>query len=110
MKQRLPRLWLALGALALGAACAGQIPPPTEADALRASAQFPGTTVAALIRGRSLYIEHCSGCHSLFSPRSQPPAVWPKIVHEMAVRSKLDDATAAELARYLVVASTAPDR
>ena len=91
--------------LALAAGCAGQLPPPTEADALRASAQWPGTTVATLARGRSLYIGHCSGCHSLHRPTSQPPGAWPKIVHEMVKRSKLDGAKTDEVIRYLVVAS-----
>jgi mono/diheme cytochrome c family protein len=85
--------------------CAGQIPPPTEADALRASARYPGTTLADLTHGRELYIEHCSHCHSLHRPTEQPPSAWPKIVREMTKRAKLDEASAGELIRYLVVVS-----
>jgi mono/diheme cytochrome c family protein len=98
---------LAIGLL-LFAGCAGQIPPPTEADALRASARFPGTTVADLAHGRTLYIQHCSGCHALFRPQDKPPEVWPKILKEMTPRSRLTEAKIAEISRYLIVASTAP--
>ena len=95
-----------LGTLVAGG-CAG-LPPPNEADALRASVQFPGTTVAALVRGRQLYIDHCSGCHTLVRPQAKPPQAWPKVVREMTERSKLSEATAAEITRYLMVASSAP--
>jgi mono/diheme cytochrome c family protein len=94
--------------LAFVLGCAGQIPPPTDADALRASARYPGTTVADLAHGRELYIEHCSHCHSLHRPTEQPASAWPKIVREMTKRAKLDGASTEELIRYLVVASEAP--
>jgi hypothetical protein len=92
--------------LALG--CAGQLPPPTEADALRASARFPGTTLAHLTHGRKMYIERCSGCHALPQPHQKSPDDWPKLVDEMKERSRMSDGTAAEISRYLVVASAAP--
>src|SRR5438552_19042356 len=71
--------------------CAGQLPPPDAGDALRASAQWPGTTVAALDRGRTEYADHCSACHAPYPPATHAPDAWPKIVREMAVRSKLDE-------------------
>jgi hypothetical protein len=92
----------------LAGACAGQLPPPSEADALRASARYPGTTVADLARGRTLYVEHCSGCHALVRPAIKQPDDWPKLVAEMTDRAKLDERTAQEILRYLVVASGAP--
>jgi mono/diheme cytochrome c family protein len=95
-------------ALALLGACAGQLPPPTEADALRARAQFPGTTVEELTRGRKLYVAHCSGCHALVPPHDKAPDQWPKLLEEMKARAKLKEDTAAEILRYLVVASGAP--
>src|SRR2546430_954560 len=61
---------LALSSLFAGglAGCASQLPPPNDADALRASAQWPGTTVAALARGRTAYADHCSACHAPYPP------------------------------------------
>jgi hypothetical protein len=100
---------LALSSLLLATGgCASRLPPPTEADALRASVRWPGTTVATLARGRSLYIDHCSSCHALHRPTELPPSAWPRIVQEMEQRSKLDADTAATLIRYLVVAAGAP--
>jgi mono/diheme cytochrome c family protein len=88
--------------------CAARIPPPTDADVLRASARFPGTTLESLARGRNLYFDHCSSCHSLQRPTSQPAAAWPKFVREMTERAKLDEPQAEALIRYLVVASEGP--
>lgn len=101
---RPPLLLLLLAALG----CAGQLPPPTEADALRASARYPGTTVADLTEGRRLYVERCSGCHALVRPQAKGPDEWPKLVAEMTERAKLPEATAQQIVRYLVVASGAP--
>jgi hypothetical protein len=97
---------IALGALLAG--CAGQLPPPTEADALRAATQFPGTTVGDLSRGRKLYVERCSACHALVRPEQKSPQEWPKLVQEMDERAKLGAQVSAEITRYLVVASAAP--
>jgi hypothetical protein len=90
------------------AGCAGQLPPPTEADALRASSRYPGITVQDLSRGRRMYVEHCSGCHALVRPQIKGPDEWPKLVAEMTERAKLNESTAQEILRYLVVASGAP--
>jgi len=95
-----------LSLLAVG--CAGQLPPPTEADVLRASTRYPGVTVADLTRGRKLYVQHCSGCHALVRPQTKAPDEWPKLVAEMTERAKLDQPTVQEIVRYLVVASGAP--
>jgi hypothetical protein len=98
----------AISLTALLAGCAGKLPAPTEADALRASAQFPGTTVADLGRGRNLYVERCASCHALVKPQQKSPAEWPKFVKEMDDRAKLGPNVSAEILRYLVVASAAP--
>jgi mono/diheme cytochrome c family protein len=90
------------------AGCAAQLPPPTEADALRGSALYPGLTLGDLAQGRQRYVQHCSGCHALVRPEQKSAAEWPKMVVEMKERAKLSDAETAEIARYLVVASSAP--
>ncbi len=106
--RRVRRLVACVALVAAAAGCAARLPPPTEADALRASVRWPGTTVAELARGRSLYIDHCSGCHALHRPTELPPSAWPRIVGEMEERSRLDPVTAAAMIRYLVVAAGAP--
>jgi hypothetical protein len=99
---------LAAFSLLLAVGCAGQLPPPTEADALRASARYPGTTVTDLAHGRRMYVERCSGCHALVRPHTKGPDEWPKFVAEMTERAKLDPGAAQEIVRYLVVTSGAP--
>jgi cytochrome c5 len=94
-------LLLALAASGLGA-CATTIPAPSEADATRASLQWPGTTVAALARGRSTYLDRCTSCHSAHRPDTQPAHAWPRIVEEMATRCKMDQGSTEDVIRYLV--------
>jgi hypothetical protein len=91
--------------LLLAGGCASRLPPPTDADVLRASARWPETTLASLSRGRSLYIDHCSGCHALHLPTERPPSAWPAIVTEMQERSRLDAEKSTVLVRYLVTAA-----
>jgi hypothetical protein len=101
------RSWLlpavAVAVATLASACAGtQLPAPTAADALRASRDWPGTTLASLSEGRTAYLEHCASCHAPFAPSAKRAEQWPGLVNEMAVRSKLDRAQADAVIRYLV--------
>jgi mono/diheme cytochrome c family protein len=63
--------------------CVATLPHPTDADALRVSNTFPGTTQPRLEHGRSLYVERCAGCHELREPASEAPLAWPRLVAEM---------------------------
>ena len=93
-------------AFLLVAACARiQMPTATPQDAQRASAQWPGTTVSQLNEGRSLYIARCSSCHQPVQPEALDPDEWPEQIDEMKARSKLDDAQATLIERYLVTLS-----
>jgi len=71
------------------AACAPNIPRPTELDVDRAVGQRPGTTLAELDRGRTLYVGRCGGCHSLYAPTTYAPVVWREKVSEMRQKAKL---------------------
>lgn len=94
------------GALALLlAACVGQVPEPTDAHVAAASARWPGTTRALLARGRTLYVNRCSGCHSLVLPQAQTPEAWPHAVEEMSERAALSPEETEEVIRYLVAVS-----
>lgn len=70
-------------AVSLLAACAAELPHATEADASRVNNKFPGTNLAKLETGRSLYVERCAGCHQLRQPSSETPLAWPTLVAEM---------------------------
>jgi len=101
-----------LATLAVAAAfagCVGQVPDPTDAHVAAAAAQWPGTTRATLAQGRRLYVDRCSGCHSLVLPSAQPPGSWPSAVDEMADRARLSPREATAVIRYLVAVAEVGD-
>jgi mono/diheme cytochrome c family protein len=102
------RLWLGLPLAVALAGCAGRLAMPTEADAVRAAAHWPGTTVNELTRGRALYVSRCASCHSLYQPREFPPQKWGSFVGEMAERAKLSPLEVNQLVHYLMTAAEAP--
>jgi nitrate/TMAO reductase-like tetraheme cytochrome c subunit len=54
------------------------------ADATRVSVDL-----AALERGRELYVQRCGNCHQPYQPSEYKPTDWPHHVDEMAERAKL---------------------
>jgi len=63
--------------LALGAAgCAGAPPPPVLVAG-------PGQSLEQLSAGRSLFTNHCQGCHALPEPGQLAPGSWPAEVAGM---------------------------
>jgi len=87
--------------------CAGTVPQPSPRHAEAAAKQWPGTTLQDLVRGRELYVSHCSSCHSLYSPTEYPAEHWRKIVPEMKVRAKIGEDEVLNIARYLITMSEA---
>ena len=63
--------------------CAAALPHATEADAVRVSGTYPGTTRPELEQGRASYVERCAGCHQLRAPETETPLAWPRLVAEM---------------------------
>ncbi len=97
----------ALAALATTAdvGCGGAIPSPTAADAAWISAQGERTSLAALVKGRSLYVARCSGCHALRSPTPPPPEGWARAVAYMAPKARLGPSQVRLVVSYLQAAS-----
>ncbi len=94
---------VALSGLAAGAGCAARVlPVATEADAARVAAEVPGTTVAALNRGRALVLLRCGNCHQPHAPDERVAADWPVEVTDMSVRAGLSPQEAVLVERYLV--------
>src|SRR4051794_4397822 len=93
--------------LVLGfAACAStQVPMPSPQQTEAASHRWPGTTHEDLVAGRTIYVERCSGCHMLPLPDSKSAEAWPKVIDEMADRSKLSKDERTRVLRYLVTVS-----
>ncbi|MFN0203336.1 MAG: hypothetical protein ACKVTZ_17550 [Bacteroidia bacterium] len=70
-------------AMGLLIACSPKIGALTQADADKIASAYPGTTLAELKEGKTLYETHCNACHALKNPTSMSAAGWAKIVPPM---------------------------
>src|SRR6186713_1283699 len=78
------------GLLLCVVACgASATPAPIQADVARIENRFPGTTLAELEKGRSVYLSRCTSCHAPVAPDSVPVDRWPHEVSEMSERAHL---------------------
>lgn len=95
--------WFALVLLALPACGGGSaVPRPVDAHVTIARKDYPEADRAMLERGRSLFVERCSGCHSLPPPASRHRETWPAVVSKMAARAKIDPDGERAVSAYLV--------
>ena len=74
----------------------------TDADADRASAKYPGASLATLQQGKTLYEENCGTCHGLKNPSAYNEEQWGKHVKRMAPKAKIDKATEGLILQYVV--------
>ncbi len=77
----------------------------SDADANRASAKYPGATLATLQQGKMLYENNCSKCHGLKSPTAYNEEQWGKHVKRMAPKAKIDKPTEDLILQYVVTMS-----
>jgi len=91
-------LWALLALGAVG--CAGAPPPPLLVAG-------PGQSLEQLSAGRSLFTNHCQGCHALPEPGQLAPGSWPAEVAGMGRKSGLSAPELSLVADYLVAASRA---
>lgn len=89
-------------ALSILAACAGSIPVPAEHHDRWAALAWPGTTHGDLLEGRRLYVENCSGCHGLKSPKDYTEDQWKDNVREMRERAKIKETDSQLILKYLI--------
>lgn len=83
---------------------------PTQSDADRGAAKFPGYTLAELNQGKGLYENNCGKCHGLKKTTSESEAEWRRIVPAMVAKINkngkvLDDHSQELILRYLVTMS-----
>jgi cytochrome c5 len=91
----------------LSGCAAGKASIPT-ADALSAAGGLSGETdMAALRRGRAIFVTECAACHRLFLPAEYSPEQWGGIVARMAQRASLSGDQSEDLLLYLSAASRA---
>lgn len=91
--------------LASLAACVGQVSEPTTQHVARAQSRWPGTNQAELSEGRSLFVERCSGCHTLPIPAEHKAAEWPDVMKRMTPFVRMTPEQLQSVERYLIVAS-----
>ena len=87
------------------ASCTGQVPEPTSAHVARAQARWPDTTARDLRAGRELFVERCSGCHTLPRPSQHSAKEWPGIMAKMTPLVHMKPDQIEKVQRYLMVLS-----
>jgi len=68
---------------------------PTASDATASA------TLTDLQQGRSLYINNCASCHSLYLPESYTPARWKSILPSMTPRTNLSASEVLLVTKYV---------
>lgn len=67
----------------------------------RAAQRWPDVTLEQLEAGRTLYLERCSGCHSLYAPEAFSTGQWPGVLDKMASKARLTSENRESILRYL---------
>ena len=68
---------------------------PTSADVTSTA------TLADLQQGRTLYINNCNSCHSLYSPDSYNSTQWKSIIGSMAPKPSLSSSEILLVTKYV---------
>lgn len=88
---------------------AGTVPGPLSALAIEsAQAKWPGTSAEELERGRQLFLEHCSSCHSYPDRAAYTEAEWPGIARRMGDKVDLKEAESELLLRFILANRSDP--
>lgn len=73
----------------------GSLYTPTEADATTTA------TLADLQQGRTLYINNCGSCHSLYSPDDYNSTQWKSIITSMGPKTGLSASNILLVSKYV---------
>jgi hypothetical protein len=87
--------------------CAGSLPHPTANHVSVIAHKFPFTVLSQLEEGRTLYIQKCSGCHTLRLPSEFTEEKWGTIIQEMKMKAKLDEEESRKVLQYIVTIKVA---
>jgi cytochrome c5 len=89
--------------VAVFASCAAYKPAaPTQADADRAAQKYPGTTLADLSEGKTIFEQHCDKCHSLKRPFKHSAEEVTNVLPKMAHKARLDSRQEELVRKYLL--------
>lgn len=87
--------------------CGGTVPLPTAEHRSYAENRWQGKNVN-LELGRDMYIEKCSGCHSLIPPAKFGEEKWVEEIKEMKVKAKLSDDEEFAILTYVLTEASVP--
>lgn len=87
--------------------CGGTLPLPTAEHRSYAQSRWQGKNVN-LDLGRDMYIEKCSGCHSLIAPTKFGEEKWVEEIKEMKVKAKLSDDEEFAILTYVLTEASVP--
>ena len=73
----------------------GSLYTPTSADATATA------SLSDLQQGRTLYINNCNACHSLYSPDDYSASQWKSIISNMGPRTSLSSSQLILVTKYL---------
>jgi hypothetical protein len=73
----------------------GSLYTPTSADATTTA------TLADLQQGRTLYINNCNSCHSLYSPDSYTASQWKSIMSNMGPKTNMSSSQILLVTKYV---------
>ena len=98
---------LIIALISVLAACASFKPmAPAQSDADRAAQKFPGTTLADLTEGKSIFETKCHKCHSLKKPFGKSDEAIEKSLPRMAKRANIDSKQQDMVLKYLLTMNT----
>lgn len=58
-------------------------------------------TLADLQQGRTLYMNNCGACHSLYSPDDYTPSQWKTIISSMGPRTSMSSSQILLVTKYV---------
>lgn len=83
-------------------ACATlRLPEPTELMVTSAQAVVPGATLASLVEGRKLTLDHCASCHPPPKPKHLMDPSWPETLDTMLSKAEIGAEQGALIEAYL---------
>lgn len=100
-------------AVLVAAACgAAAVPAPVTGDVGAAQRVAAGSSLEDLSVGRRLYVDKCSGCHTLFAPDTRSPGEWLTVIDAMRTDAEVEltDAEATAVGAYLYAIASRASR
>ena len=73
--------------LFLASVCFSQLATPTQQDADRGAAKYPGYTLEQLVAGKAIFEDKCSQCHGTKNPTKKDPEKWEHTVDRMVKKA-----------------------